>query len=119
VIQNFEGEHVGFVLMDFSADPSQDGIYRGHCVFMIVPQSKAVFDSPLCDRFYSYKDWGEHEVTLTIASGKREYMIFGSSLPVLGISTDDQGQGTLMRKGKDDEPIAKTICLSPEDKGVG
>jgi hypothetical protein len=118
VVNTLEGELMGFILTRFPVVPSHDGTYEGTCVFLIMPQDAALLDIPLCDRLYSYKDYGEHRVSLTITSGKREYTVFGSDLPVLRISADEQGQGTLIHKGRKDEPIAKIICLPPESKGV-
>jgi hypothetical protein len=118
VINTFANEPVGFILTDFSVDPSHDGSYEGDCVFMIMPASAAISESSLCDTLFSYKDAREHNASLTVTGGKREYTIFGSNLPVLRISTDGEGQGTLVQKGTEDEPIANIICLSPEGKGV-
>jgi hypothetical protein len=118
VINTLEDELMGFLLTYLPSTLSLDGVYEGECVFLIWPQEAALLDTHLYDELGSYKDHGEHKVKLAITGGRREYTIYRSNLPVLGIYTDEQGQGTLVHEGTEEEPIAKIICLPPESKGV-
>lgn len=98
-LQNLDREHVGFVLLHFDAEPSGDGVYKGDCIFQILPTRAELFESPLVrllDR-YHFRASGEHRVRLTKSAGACSYEISPQSEPPLSIELAASGEGRMLQ----------------------